>query len=79
MAPWMAFTTESTMRAPNRPTPVPFLRLPRLIAGEWRCLDCDHLSYGQAEEPRCPNCYGDRLVPTVQRPLATTQPAPVAP
>jgi rubrerythrin len=41
------------------------LRLPRLIRGEWRCLDCGHLSYGSASAPRCPNCVSARMALTV--------------
>jgi hypothetical protein len=59
--------------------PAPLLRLPRLIAGEWRCLDCCHLSYGQADEPRCPNCLGRRLVPTVEHPIIPVRPRQTTP
>ena len=41
------------------------VRLPRMIAGEWRCVECGHLSYGDSDSPRCPSCHGDRLTPTV--------------
>lgn len=41
------------------------VRLPRMIVGEWRCLDCAHLAYGDSLAPRCPNCMGQRLVATV--------------
>jgi rubrerythrin len=41
------------------------VRLPRMIVGEWRCVECGHLSYGDSDAPRCPSCHGDRLTPTV--------------
>ena len=53
-------------RAQTKPRPV--VRLPRLVAGEWRCRDCGQLSYGRADDPRCPGCYGRHLVPTVEQP-----------
>jgi rubrerythrin len=40
--------------------------LPRRVRGEWLCLDCRHLSYGHSPTPRCPNCQGLRLAPTVE-------------
>lgn len=40
-------------------------RRPRLVPGEWCCLDCDHLSYGDSDVPRCPRCHGLRLEPTL--------------
>jgi hypothetical protein len=43
------------------------VRLPRMIVGEWRCVECGHLSYGDSDSPRCPSCHGDRLTPTVAR------------
>ena len=43
-------------------------RLPRKVVGEWRCLDCGHLSYGKSDAPRCPSCHSPRLVPTVTSP-----------
>jgi rubrerythrin len=51
----------------NTGQPPQLVRLPRLIAGEWRCLDCGHLSYGDSDAPRCPSCQGRRLAPTVKR------------
>jgi rubrerythrin len=57
------------MRNGTPTTSMPTLPQPRMVAGEWRCLDCGHLSYGDAIDPRCPNCYSARLVPTLdQRP-----------
>jgi rubrerythrin len=51
--------------------PLPQLvRLPRLIAGEWRCVECGHLSYGDSDAPRCPSCQGHRLTPTVKESAA---------
>jgi rubrerythrin len=46
------------------------VRLPRMIAGEWRCAECGHLSYGDSDAPRCPSCHGHRLTPTVKQPAA---------
>ncbi len=43
-------------------------RQPRLVPGEWRCLDCDHLAYGDSDAPRCPRCESRRLEPTIGRP-----------
>lgn len=49
--------------------------LPRLVRFEWRCRDCGHLAYGDAEQPRCPNCRDGVLLPTLDEPGA---PAPRA-
>lgn len=53
-----------TQHTASHPLPVSLARLPRNILGEWRCLDCQHLSYGKSETPCCPNCRGSRLAPT---------------
>jgi rubrerythrin len=46
--------------------PLPLvIRLPRHVAGEWRCAACGHLSYGKSTAPRCPNCLSTDLAPTV--------------
>lgn len=59
-------------------TRLPLVRLPRLVPGEWRCLDCGRLSYGRSATPRCPACLSQRLHPTIEgtyvpaeQPLAT--------
>lgn len=49
-------------------------RLPRKVVGEWRCLDCGHLSYGKSDAPRCPSCHSPRLAPTVEWPDQPVRP-----
>lgn len=53
------------MRTRAHTQPMPIVRLPRMVAGEWRCRDCGRLSYGKADEPRCPTCFSLRLMPTL--------------
>jgi hypothetical protein len=72
-APTSAGSQEDHPMQPQAPRPRSPIRLPRLVAGEWRCLDCHRLSYGDSPAPRCPNCHGTVLRPTVDRPsLAAT-------